>query len=124
MAKVLLKYKEAAVKEIVLDKEITTIGRKQDNDIVIDNQAVSGHHALIKTEGDALLLEDLSSLNGTYLNSQKVSKAELFNGDIILIGVHTLDVQRKLSAPRTKAFRNSWAAFWSLKDQRIKKNMN
>jgi pSer/pThr/pTyr-binding forkhead associated (FHA) protein len=93
MAKVLLKYKEAAVKEIVLDKEITTIGRKQDNDIVIDNQAVSGHHALIKTEGDALLLEDLSSLNGTYLNSQKVSKAELFNGDIILIGVHTLDVQ-------------------------------
>ena len=92
MAKVLLKYKEAAVKEIVLDKEITTIGRKQDNDIVIDNQAVSGHHALIKTEGDALLLEDLSSLNGTYLNSQKVSKAELFNGDIILIGVHTLDV--------------------------------
>ena len=92
MAKVLLKYKEAAVKEIVLDKEITTIGRKQDNDIVIDNQAVSGHHALIKTEGDALLLEDLSSLNGTYLNSQKVSKAELFNGDVILIGVHTLDV--------------------------------
>jgi pSer/pThr/pTyr-binding forkhead associated (FHA) protein len=92
MAKVLLKYKEAVVKEIILDKEITTIGRKPDNDVVIDNQAVSGHHALIKTEGDTLLLEDLSSLNGTYLNSQKVSKAELFNGDVILIGVHTLEV--------------------------------
>jgi pSer/pThr/pTyr-binding forkhead associated (FHA) protein len=92
MAKVLLKYKEAVVKEIDLDKEITTIGRKQDNDIVIDNQAVSGHHALIKTAGDALVIEDLSSLNGTYLNSQKISKAELFNGDVILIGVHTLDV--------------------------------
>jgi pSer/pThr/pTyr-binding forkhead associated (FHA) protein len=92
MAKVFLKYKEAVVKEIILDKEITTIGRKSDNDVVIDNQAVSGHHALIKTEGNTLVLEDLSSLNGTYLNSQKVSKAELFNGDVILNGVHTLDV--------------------------------
>ncbi len=59
MAKVLLKYKEAAVKEIPLDKEETTIGRKPDNDIVIDNQAVSGHHASIKVEGDNLVLEDL-----------------------------------------------------------------
>jgi pSer/pThr/pTyr-binding forkhead associated (FHA) protein len=92
MAKVLLKYKEAVVKEINLDKEIITIGRKPDNDIVIDNQAVSGHHAQIKTEGTANVVEDLSSLNGTYLNSQKISKAELFNGDVILIGVHTLDV--------------------------------
>lgn len=92
MAKVLLKYKEAVVKEINLDKEITTIGRKPDNDVFIDNQAVSGHHALIKAEGNTLVLEDLSSLNGTYLNSQKISKAELFNGDVILIGVHTLDV--------------------------------
>jgi pSer/pThr/pTyr-binding forkhead associated (FHA) protein len=92
MAKVLLKYKDAVVKEINLDKEVTTIGRKPDNDIIIDNQAVSGHHALIKTEGTALLVEDLSSLNGTYLNSQKISQGELFNGDVILIGVHTLDV--------------------------------
>lgn len=92
MAKVLLKYKEAAVREIILDKELTTIGRKPDNIIVIDNQAVSGHHAVIKQEGSTLLLEDLGSLNGTYVNSQKISKAELFNGDVIVIGVHTLDV--------------------------------
>ena len=52
MANILLKYKEAVVQDIALDKELTTIGRKPDNDIVIDNQAVSGHHALIKTEGD------------------------------------------------------------------------
>jgi pSer/pThr/pTyr-binding forkhead associated (FHA) protein len=43
-------------------------------------------------EGDSLIIEDLSSLNGTYINGQKVSKGELFNGDIVLIGVHTLDV--------------------------------
>jgi len=92
MARVLLKYKEAAVKEIVLEKEVTTIGRKPDNDIVIDNQAVSGHHAVIKMEGNVLMLEDSGSLNGTFLNSQKITKTELFNGDIILIGVHTLNV--------------------------------
>lgn len=106
MAKVLLKYKEAAVKEIVLDKDITTIGRKPDNDIVIDNQAVSGHHASIKLEGDKLLLEDLGSLNGTYLNSQKVSKVELFNGDVVLIGVHTLNVtsDKNRAGTETKSF--------------------
>lgn len=92
MAKVLLKYKEAVVQEIILEKELTTIGRKPDNDIIIDNQAVSGHHAQIKAEGDEVMLEDLSSLNGTYVNSHKVSKTELFNGDVVLIGVHTLDV--------------------------------
>jgi pSer/pThr/pTyr-binding forkhead associated (FHA) protein len=92
MAKVLLKYKEAAVKEYALDKEQTTVGRKPDNDIVIDNQAVSGHHAVIKAEGDTFIIEDLGSLNGTFLNSQKVSKSELFNNDIVLVGVHTLEV--------------------------------
>ena len=90
MAKVLLKYKEAVVKEIPLEKEATTIGRKPDNDISIDNQAISGHHAVVRKEGDALLIEDLGSLNGTYVNIQKITKIELFHGDVILIGVHTL----------------------------------
>jgi pSer/pThr/pTyr-binding forkhead associated (FHA) protein len=92
MAKILLKYKEAVVQEIILEKELTTIGRKPDNDIIIDNQAVSGHHARIKMEGNEVSLEDLNSLNGTYVNSQKVSKTELFNDDVVLIGVHTLHV--------------------------------
>src|SRR5271157_5321474 len=92
MAKVLLKYKEAVLREIILEKETTTIGRKPENDIVIDNQAVSGHHALLRTDGDHILIEDLNSLNGTYINGHKASKTELFNGDVILIGVHTLSV--------------------------------
>jgi pSer/pThr/pTyr-binding forkhead associated (FHA) protein len=92
MAKILLKYKEAVIKELTLDKESTTIGRKPDNDIFIDNQAVSGHHAVIKKEGGTFFIEDLNSLNGTYLNGQKISKGEIFNNDVILIGVHTLDV--------------------------------
>ncbi len=67
MAKVLLKFKEAVLKEIPLEKEATTIGRKEENDIVIDNQAVSGHHAKIMQEGGSFFIEDLSSLNGTFV---------------------------------------------------------
>jgi pSer/pThr/pTyr-binding forkhead associated (FHA) protein len=92
MAKVLLKFKEAVVKEISLNQDVITIGRKADNDIVIDNQAVSGYHARIKKEGRSFFIEDANSLNGTYLNGQKMSKGELHNGDIVLIGVHTLDI--------------------------------
>jgi len=92
MAKVLLKFKEAVIREIPFDQDVITIGRKADNDIVIDNQAVSGYHARIKKEGSKLFIEDTNSLNGTYINGQKISKGELHNGDVVLIGVHTLDV--------------------------------
>jgi pSer/pThr/pTyr-binding forkhead associated (FHA) protein len=91
MATVILKFKEAAIKEIPLEKEMTTLGRKEDNDIVIDNQAVSGHHARIVREGDAFFVEDLSSLNGTFLNGVKITKNELFKGDTVLVGLHSLD---------------------------------
>ena len=104
MERVLLKYKGAVVKEVLLRKEVTTIGRKPDNDIVIDNQAVSGHHAqLIKNNND-LTIEDLQSLNGTYLNGQKVSKSELYDGDIVSLGVHTLDIFSDKKRDADKAF--------------------
>jgi pSer/pThr/pTyr-binding forkhead associated (FHA) protein len=105
MAKVLLKFKEAVVKEIPLDRDVITIGRKAENDIAIDNQAISGHHAKITKEGDAIFIEDANSLNGTYVNGQKVFKSELYNGDVILIGVHTLEViSDKIRETDTKGF--------------------
>jgi len=105
MAKVLLKFKEAVVKEIPLDQDVMTIGRKEGNSIIIDNQAVSGRHAQIAKEGDCIFVEDASSLNGTYVNGQKISKCELFNGDVILVGVHTLEViSDKVRAADAKGF--------------------
>ncbi|MCX5847108.1 MAG: FHA domain-containing protein [Deltaproteobacteria bacterium] len=105
MAKVLLKFKEAVVKEIQLDQDVITIGRKAENDIAIDNQAISGQHAKITKEGDAIFIEDANSLNGTYVNGQKVFKSELYNGDVILIGVHTLEViSDKVRETDTKGF--------------------
>jgi pSer/pThr/pTyr-binding forkhead associated (FHA) protein len=92
VVRVLLKYKGAVVKEVLLRTEVTTIGRKPDNDIVIDNQAVSGHHAQLIQNSNTLAIEDLQSLNGTYLNGKKISKIELYDGDVVSLGVHTLDI--------------------------------
>jgi pSer/pThr/pTyr-binding forkhead associated (FHA) protein len=105
MAKVLLKFKEAVVKEIPLDQDVMTIGRKEENDIVIDNQAVSGRHAKFVKEGNDIFIEDTNSLNGTYVNGQKIFKSELYHGDVVLIGVHTMEVMSdKIRETGTKSF--------------------
>ncbi|MBF0456610.1 MAG: FHA domain-containing protein [Nitrospirae bacterium] len=106
MAKILLKFKEAALKEIPLDKEVVTIGRKATNDIHVDNLAVSGSHARIFKKGDQFYIEDLSSLNGTFVNGKKISVCTLNDADIIIIGKHTLnfvsETQPKKQAEQSK----------------------
>ncbi|RLA89875.1 MAG: hypothetical protein DRG20_04085 [Deltaproteobacteria bacterium] len=90
MAKVILKFNEAVLEEIPLTKPITTIGRLTQNDITIENMAVSGQHARIIKEGEQYIIEDLNSLNGTFVNEKKVMKCPLNNNDQILIGKHIL----------------------------------
>ena len=76
--------------EFILDKEVMTIGRKDDNDIRIDNLAVSGHHARLLTIFEDSFLEDLDSTNGTFVNGKPIDKHPLSNGDVIVIGKHEL----------------------------------
>ena len=83
-------FNSSRLGEFVLDKEVMTIGRKDDNDIRIENLAVSGHHAKLLTIFDDSFLEDLNSTNGTYVNGQPISKHPLKNGDVIIIGKHEL----------------------------------
>lgn len=90
MTKIILKFKDAVLKEIPVEKELITIGRKPDNDIEIDNLAVSGHHARIFKAGDWFLIEDLDSLNGTFVNGKMIRESPLKNGDEVLIGKHIL----------------------------------
>ena len=90
MTKIILKFKDAVLKEIPVEKELMTIGRKPDNDICIDNLAVSGHHARIFRAGDWFLIEDLDSLNGTFVNGKMIKESPLKNGDEVLIGKHVL----------------------------------
>src|SRR5947209_15324720 len=88
MAKLYLKFEQAVLKEITLTQGALTIGRLPDNSLQIDNLAVSGHHAKVYWDQDHYTVEDLGSLNGTYVNSQKVGKAALKDGDQVLIGKH------------------------------------
>jgi pSer/pThr/pTyr-binding forkhead associated (FHA) protein len=92
MAKLVLKFEETLLKEVAVGKQPITIGRGPDNDLAIDNLAVSSHHARIYREGDNLVVEDLNSLNGTFVNNQRVQKANLKNGDTVLVGKHTIVV--------------------------------
>jgi len=90
MAKLILSFNGSVVKEYPLDKEVLTIGRKPDNDIHIDNLAVSGHHAKILTILNDSFIEDLDSTNGTYVDDKKISKHALQNGEHIVVGKHEL----------------------------------
>lgn len=90
MAKLVLSFNGEFVKEFELDKEIITIGRKPDNDIHIDNLAVSGNHAKILTILNDSFIEDLDSTNGTLIAGNKISKHALQNGESIVIGKHEL----------------------------------
>ena len=93
MAKLILKYEAKVLREIPLTRPTITIGRTPDNDVVIDNPAVSTHHARFCFDGEKFNLEDLNSLNGTFVNQQPVRNTSLNNGDEILIGKHTLAYQ-------------------------------
>jgi pSer/pThr/pTyr-binding forkhead associated (FHA) protein len=76
--------------EYNMTKERYTIGRLPDNDVRIDNPAVSGHHSLIINILNDSFLEDLNSTNGTYVNGKLIKKHALQNGDVITIGHHQL----------------------------------
>jgi pSer/pThr/pTyr-binding forkhead associated (FHA) protein len=88
MAKLVLSLGGAFQAEFPLNKERMTIGRKPDNDVQVDNLAVSGKHALIITILDDSFVEDLGSTNGTYVNGKLIKKHALRHGDVIGIGKH------------------------------------
>jgi predicted component of type VI protein secretion system len=90
MGKLTLSLDGNVIQEIELQKERYTIGRLPDNDIRVDNLAVSGHHALIINILKDSFLEDLNSTNGTYVNGKLVKKHALKDGDVIAIGKHQL----------------------------------
>jgi len=86
MPKLIISIDGVVVKEALLTKDRSTIGRRPYNDVVIDNLAVSGEHALIQMVGDTAVLEDLGSTNGTFVNGRAVRKQTLADGDVIEIG--------------------------------------
>jgi pSer/pThr/pTyr-binding forkhead associated (FHA) protein len=90
MPKMIVSIDGVVIKEVQLTKDRTTLGRRPYNDIVIDNLAVSGEHAVIQLAGNDVSLEDLNSTNGTYINGKAVKKQQLINNDTIEIGKYKI----------------------------------
>jgi len=101
MAKLILSMDGQVLKEIPLSKERITIGRKAQNDVQIDNLAVSGEHAVIVSIMDDAFLEDLGSTNGTMVNGKTVKKHFLQDNDVVELGKYKLKyVVEKKAQPK------------------------
>src|SRR5262249_5644341 len=93
MPRLILKSNDRVLKDQVVGA-MATIGRRPDNTIVFDDAAVSGHHACVFREGEDLIVEDLESTNGTFVNDKRVTRQRLSRGGVIAIGKHTLLIER------------------------------
>ncbi|MBW1767852.1 MAG: FHA domain-containing protein [Deltaproteobacteria bacterium] len=90
MARFILTFNKQIIKEYPFLKDSITIGRKDDNTIVIDNLAVSGYHARIDKAGSDYILTDLQSTNGTFVKDNKIVSHKLSHGDNVIIGKHVI----------------------------------
>lgn len=99
MAKLSLMFEEKLVKEVPVGSRPVSIGRSPDNDLPIDNLAISNYHARVYFEAGRLVVEDLDSLNGTFVNDLRVERSTLRDGDSIWIGKHHIKVDATGDAP-------------------------
>src|ERR1700761_1355511 len=92
MPSLTLMFEEKQVKQVPIGTRPLGIGRSPDNDLPVDNLAVSNYHARVYVEAGRLVVEDLDSLNGTFVNDMRVERATLHHGDSIWIGKHHIKV--------------------------------
>jgi pSer/pThr/pTyr-binding forkhead associated (FHA) protein len=90
MAEIIVKFEDKVIERIVTEKKRISIGRTNDNDIVLENRAVSRKHATIEFNENAAVILDNESLNGTFVNNRKISEEVLRNEDVVTIGKYAL----------------------------------
>ena len=90
MPKMIVSIDGVVIKEVQLTKDRTTLGRRPYNDVVIDNLAISGEHAVFQMAGTDVFIEDLNSTNGTYVNGKAAKKQQLHNGDTVEVGKYKI----------------------------------
>ncbi|HTW23702.1 MAG TPA: FHA domain-containing protein [Candidatus Baltobacteraceae bacterium] len=98
MSKLVLKFENSVLKEVPVGTSEVSIGRSPENGLVIDNPAVSHYHARVFQEEGRLMLEDFGSLNGTFVNGQRVKMVTLKPGDSVMVGKHTIVVTESREA--------------------------
>ena len=86
MGKLVVSLDNVVIKEFQITKERTTLGRRPYNDIVIDNLAVSGEHAVLTAAQSDVFIEDLNSTNGVLVNGRRITRQTLKDGDVVLVG--------------------------------------
>jgi pSer/pThr/pTyr-binding forkhead associated (FHA) protein len=90
MGKLVVSLDGVVIKDVQITKDKTTLGRRPYNDIVIDNLAVSGEHAVLQMLGNDVFIEDLNSTNGTYINGKAVKKQMLVHNDTVEVGKYKI----------------------------------
>lgn len=90
MPEIIVKYDDKVIERIVTEKKRISIGRTNENDIVLENRGVSRKHALIEFNNNAAVVIDNESLNGTFVNNRKISEEVLRDEDVITIGKYSL----------------------------------
>jgi FHA domain len=90
MGKLVVSLDGVVIKEVQITKDKTTLGRRPYNDIVIDNLAVSGEHAVLQMVGSDVFIEDLNSTNGTYINGKAIKKQLLTHNDTVEVGKYKI----------------------------------
>lgn len=103
MASLTLQFEDQVLKEYPVGL-MMTIGRLPDNTVILDNPAVSGHHACLFRDGEDYVVEDLQSTNGTFVNDTRVSRHTLKDGDVVLVGKHRLVFDRAKGGDNAAAF--------------------
>ncbi len=97
MPEIIVKYEDKIVERVVTEKKRVTIGRTQDNDIILNNRGVSRKHAQIEFNPDGAVIIDNESLNGTFVNSRKITEEFLKDNDQITIGKYSLTYRQNVS---------------------------
>lgn len=90
MAKLIVSLEGVVVKEVQITKDRITLGRRPYNDVVIDNLAVSGEHAVLQRSDSEVFIEDRNSTNGTYVNGRPIKRQSLQHNDTVEIGKYRI----------------------------------
>jgi pSer/pThr/pTyr-binding forkhead associated (FHA) protein len=117
MPKLILKSDQRVLQECAVGTHPVTIGRLPDNMLVIDNPAVSGRHARVYREGSHYVLEDLKSTNGTFVNDKPIARHTLLEGDVVLVGKHTVVFTQAGAEPEPAAVDQFAPAIETLKQK-------
>jgi pSer/pThr/pTyr-binding forkhead associated (FHA) protein len=100
MPEIIVKYEDKVIDRVVTEKKRISIGRTNDNDIVLENRGVSRKHAMIEFNNNAAVIIDNESLNGTFVNDRKITEEVLRDNDVITIGKYSLIYRSEASQPR------------------------